>query len=95
MSVLRNVLGTGAIKPRKVCTFEKFGQAEIFGLGSGHNGMDPSTFHNVMVFMMCNTNGHVDFEQWLGQVDPRRPCALCIVRELIEGKKGPMKTIYV
>jgi hypothetical protein len=49
-----------------------------------------------MVFMMCNTNGHVNFEQWLGQVDPRRPvhCAsLCIVRELIEGKKGPMKTI--
>jgi hypothetical protein len=31
-----------------------------------------------MVFMMCQHNGHVNFEPWLGQVDPRRPvhCAL-------------------
>jgi hypothetical protein len=42
LSVLRNMLGTGAIMPSKVCAIEKFGQAEIFGLGSGHNGMDPA-----------------------------------------------------
>jgi hypothetical protein len=65
LSVLRKVWGTGAILPSKVCAFEKFGQRAQWHV--------PHTFHNVMVFMMCNTNGHVDFEQWLGQVDPRRP----------------------
>jgi hypothetical protein len=24
----------------------------------------------------------VDFEQWLGQVDPRRFCSLCVVKPL-------------
>jgi len=53
-----------------------------------------STLHNVMIFMICTmgmkvdlqdgcmwilqSGMHVDFEQWLGQVDARRPvhCAL-------------------
>jgi hypothetical protein len=38
-------------------------------------------FCNVIVFMIC-TNGHVDFEQWLGQVDSRRFVSLCVVRPL-------------
>jgi len=39
----------------------------------------PGTFHNIMVFMICrmgmwifHSGHHVDFEQCLGQVDPRR-----------------------
>jgi hypothetical protein len=40
-------------------------------------------------------NGHVNFEQWLGQVDPRRPvhcAALCRVQE---NQKRPHENHFV
>jgi hypothetical protein len=52
------------------------------------------TFHNIMVFMLCRLgmrifhgSHHVDFEQWLAQVDPRR----FVHRALVQGshKAGP------
>jgi hypothetical protein len=50
----------------------------------------PGMFHTAMVFKLCRMrthvdfahNGHVDFGQWLGPVDPRRACPLCLVRGL-------------
>ncbi len=50
----------------------------------------PGTFCTAMVFKLCRMHthmdfahkGHVDFGQWLGPVDPRRACPLCLVRGL-------------
>ncbi len=65
------------------------------------------TFHNIMAFRICTVdkwiytmdmwilrNGHVDFEQWLGQVHHKKTCpSSIVVRGPKKGTKGDLKTI--
>jgi hypothetical protein len=82
--------------PKKVCPL---------CLVSGVQWRVLDTFHNRMAFRICTVdkwiytmdmwilpNGHVDFEQWLGQVNPRRHVHLSIV---VRGlKKRQEKAIW-
>lgn len=59
-----------------------------------HDGSHPTCFCYLMVFMICTIgmwiykmgmsllhNGCLDFEQWLSQVDPRRPMPIVPLQE--------------